>query len=247
MLFEHRRAKKMEMDAPVSGDCEEGCNASVATLVRMLSTLSPGMPAVPFFYLSILETKGFCFFLWLCSVYSGFEMKASRQWWCWLSITFGLVAFFFFLAGTKTVAGLICDSLLPFSHSLCIYIFLVYALFLFCDLLCFWVDFFRPCSRFSSPFYRLPSWLPITSPAFAWLLSSTNEIVGERRGPRLDRIRCRFSICWIGMEKMNTTVPPATAMFQAAMNIFILTLELWKFSNWTSKQLKIPFNFAHLD
>jgi hypothetical protein len=33
------------------------------------------------------------------------------------------------------------------------------------------------------------------------------------------------------MEKMNTTVPPATAMFQAAMNIFILTLELWKFGN----------------
>jgi hypothetical protein len=64
MLFEHRRAKKMEMDAPVSGHCEEGCNAGVATLVRLLSTLSPGMPAVPFFfYFSVLEMKGFCFFL----------------------------------------------------------------------------------------------------------------------------------------------------------------------------------------
>ena len=54
----------MEMDAPVSGHCEEGCNAGVATLVRLLSTLSPGMPAVPFFfYFSVLEMKGFCFFL----------------------------------------------------------------------------------------------------------------------------------------------------------------------------------------
>ena len=103
------------------------------------------------------------------------------------------------------------------------------------------------CSGFSSPFYRLPSWLPLTSPAFAGLLSSTNEIVGERRGPLLDRIRCRFSACWIGMEKTNTAVPPATATFQAAMDIFILTPELWKFGNWTSKQLKIPFNFFKID
>jgi len=203
----------MEMDAPVSGDCEEGCNANVATLVRMLSTLSPGMPAVPFFYLSVLEMKGFYFFLWLCSVSSGFEMKASRQWWCWLSITFGSMAFFFFLQGRRQWQGW-SVTLFCLSPSLCIYIFLVYALFLFCDLLCFWVDFFRPCSRFSSPFYRLPSWLPLTSPAFARLLSSTNEIVGERRGPRLDWIRCRFSVCWIGMEKMNTAIPPATTTFR---------------------------------
>jgi len=52
------------------------------------------------------------------------------------------------------------------------------------------------------------------------------------------------------MEKTNTTVPPATAAFQqqgippatttfhAAMDIFFLTPELWKFSNWTPKQLK---------
>jgi len=38
----------MEMGAPVSGDCEEGCSAGVATLVRLLSTLSPGRPAVFF-------------------------------------------------------------------------------------------------------------------------------------------------------------------------------------------------------
>jgi hypothetical protein len=38
--------------------------------------------------------------------------------------------------------------------------------------------------------------------------------VGERRDARLDRIRCRFSACWIGMEKMNTIVPPATATFR---------------------------------
>jgi hypothetical protein len=61
------------------------------------------------------------------------------------------------------------------------------------------------------------------------------------------------------MEKTNTAVPPATTtfrqkwipptttMFQAAMDIFILTPELWKFGNWTSKQLKIPFNFVPLD
>jgi hypothetical protein len=39
----------MAMEAPVSGDCEEGCNAGVNTLVRLLSALSAGMPAVFFF------------------------------------------------------------------------------------------------------------------------------------------------------------------------------------------------------
>jgi len=85
-----------------------------------------------------------------------------------------------------------------------------------------------PGSRFSSPFYRLPSWLPLTSPAFAGLLSSTNEIVGERRGPRLDRIRCRFSACWIGMEKTNTAVLPAATTFR----------QEWTFSFW-------PLNFGN--
>jgi uncharacterized UBP type Zn finger protein len=45
----------------------------------------------------------------------------------------------------------------------------------------------------------------------------------------------------------NGDVSAATATFQAAMDFFILTPELWKFGNWTSKQLKIPFNFAPLD
>jgi hypothetical protein len=31
------------------------------------------------------------------------------------------------------------------------------------------------------------------------------------------------------------------------MDIFILTPELLKFGNWTSKKLKIPFNFVPLD
>ncbi|KAI9215655.1 hypothetical protein POPTR_T002868v4 [Populus trichocarpa] len=47
---------------------------------------------------------------------------------------------------------------------------------------CLLVLSFSVCS---SPFYK-PSRLPPISPAFAGLLSSTNEIVGERRGPRLD-------------------------------------------------------------
>jgi hypothetical protein len=46
------------------------------------------------------------------------------------------------------------------------------------------------------PFIEIPQPLRLTSPAFAGLLFSTNEIIGERRGPRLDRIRCRFSSGW---------------------------------------------------
>jgi len=74
-------------------------------------------------------------------------LQERRQ---WLFLCFSLLFFVFwvvlhwfsfFLAGTKTMAGLICDSPLPFSPSLCIYFFCVYALFLFCDLLCFWVLF----------------------------------------------------------------------------------------------------------
>jgi len=44
-----KEQKKMAMEAPVSGDCEEGCKAGENTLVRLFSALSPGMPAVFFF------------------------------------------------------------------------------------------------------------------------------------------------------------------------------------------------------
>jgi len=99
----------------------------------------------PFFDFSVLEMKGFCFFLWLCSVSSGFEMKDNRQWWCWLSIIFGSVAFFFFfLQGRRQWQGwsmtILCLSLL-----LCIFVFGFMLCFLcfcfFCSCLCFWVDF----------------------------------------------------------------------------------------------------------
>jgi len=95
-------------------------------------------------------------------------------------------------------------------------------------------------------FIEIPQPLPLTSPAFAGLLFSTNEIVGERRGPRLDRIRCRFSACWIGMEKTNTAVPPATATFR----------QQWTFSFWPlifgiltvgSQLIKNSFQFFDLD
>ena len=92
---------------------------------------SPAMPTVPPFLISqFLRCRGFCFFLWLCSVSSGFEMKVSRQWWCWLSIIFGSVLFFFFLQGRRQWQGwsvtLLCLSLL-----LCVF-FYIYALFLLC-------------------------------------------------------------------------------------------------------------------
>jgi len=99
---------------------------------------------------------------------------------------------------------------------------------------------------FLLPFIEIPQSLPLTSPAFAGLLFSTNEIVGERRDPRLDRIRCRFSACWIGMEKTNTAVPPATATFR----------QQWTFSFWPlifgiltvgSQLIKNSFQFCHLD
>jgi len=48
---------------------------------------------------------------------------------------------------------------------------------------------------FLLPFIEIPKLPPLTSPVFAGLLFATNEIMGERRDPRLDRIRCRFSAC----------------------------------------------------
>ena len=88
---------------------------------------------------------------------------------------------FFFLQGRRPWADLRLSSAFLL---LCVLFFSgFYALFLFCELLCFWVGFSvldsvflgwisGLLSRFSAPFYRLPSPSLLTSPVFAGLLSS---------------------------------------------------------------------------
>ena len=104
---------------------------SSAVYLLLLSLLllcppSAGFILTDFWVVLFLQERRQWFFLWFSLLFSVFWVVLH-----WFS--------FFFLAGTKTMARLICDSPLPFSPSLCIYIFWVYALFLFCDLLCFWV------------------------------------------------------------------------------------------------------------
>ena len=113
-----------------------------------------------------------------------------------------------------------------FGFVLC---FLCFFLFL---TLFFWVDFFG-----SLFFLVVLGFLPPFIDSLATSFNQSclcrtvifpDEIVGERRGPRLDRLRCRSSACWIGMEKTNTAVPPATATFR----------QQWILSFW-------PLNFGN--
>jgi hypothetical protein len=161
---------------------------------------------------------------------------------CFLSITDGSVINCF-LAGTKT--GLIRDSPLPFSPFLCIY-FLVYALFFFGFLLCFglmfpfltlycfglcfvcsaflgwllsffWV-FLPPCARFSAPFYRDPQLAPNQS-CLCRTVSSTNEIVGKGRGPRLDLLQIFRSPVESGWRRSHGS-PTSNGDVSAKRHIF---------------------------
>jgi len=69
------KGKKIKMGAHVSGDCEEGCNADVATLVRLLSTFSPGRPVVFFSFFWDEQAKKIMgmlvFFEFFLFIYSG--------------------------------------------------------------------------------------------------------------------------------------------------------------------------------
>jgi len=160
---------------------------------------------------------------------------------------------------------------------LCVFGFVLCFLCLFLLTLFFWVDFFGSLPPFltvynfsgflalppffffrcSSPFYK-PSRLPPISPAFAGLLSSTNEIVGERRGPRLDWIRCRFSSLLNRDGEDEHDCSTRSGDVSAAMDFtsndavssnkwtfLFWSLNCWKFGNWTLK--KIPLNFVPLD
>jgi len=126
-------------------------------------------------------------------------------------------------AGTKAMAKPILLSvlLLFFSFSFLCFVFFssIFLLYVFALVFSVFGSIFL---GFLLPFIEIPQLPPLTSPAFAELLFATNEIVGERHDPWLDRIRCKFLACWIGMEKTNTVVPPATTTFR----------QQWTFSFW---------------
>ena len=226
-----------------------------ATLVWLLSfdcfpLFPPLCPLFLFFYFSVLEMKGLMFLSLIVFCLLWFWDEGQQTMVMLVVNNLWFSAFFFFLQGRRQWQGwfvtLLCLSLL-----LCVYIFLdlcfVFSAFfsMFFSLFLGW--FFESfILGFLLLFIEIPQPLPLTSPAFTGLLFSTNEIVSERRGPRLDRIRCRFSACWIGMEKTNTVVPPATATFR----------QQWTFSFWPlifgiltvgSQLIKNSFQFCHLD
>ncbi|KAL9386465.1 hypothetical protein Peur_019589 [Populus x canadensis] len=66
--------------------------------------------------------------------------------------------------------------------------------------------------------------------------STTNKIAGKRRGPRLDWICCRFSGPQLNRDEEDEHgCSTSNDDVLAEMDIFILTLDLWKCSNWISK------------
>ena len=242
----------METGAPVSGDCEEGCNAGG---VRLLSVSGDGEEGRN----TGVGSNAFCFWRW----WGRLQRRCGFD--CFLSITDGSVINCF-LAGTKT--GLIRYSPLPFSP-FCVYIFWFMPSFFWFFTL-FWVDvsvldsvFFLvvscllcfsglialffwiappPGARFSVPFYRDPQLAPSQS-CLCRTVSSTNEIVGKGRGPRLDLLQIFRSPVESGWRRSHGS-PTSNDDVSAKRHIFTLTPELWKFGNWTPKQLKISFNFA---
>jgi len=126
----------------------------------------------------------------------------------------------------------------------------LYFFFLFLTLF-FWVDFlalflgnffFVFGARSSAPFYRDPQLAPNQS-CLCRTVSSTNEIVGKGRGSRLDLLQIFKSPVESGWRRSHGS-PTSNGDVSTKRHIFTLTSELWKFSNWTPKQLKISFNFA---
>jgi hypothetical protein len=102
--------------------------------------------------------------------------------------------------------------------------------------------FSSPSARSYAPFYRDPQLAPNQS-CLCRTVSSTNEIVGKGRGPRLDLLQIfRFPV--ESEWRRSHGSPTSNGDVSAKRHIFTLTPELWKFGNWTPKQLKISFNFA---
>ena len=148
MLFEHRRAKKMEMDALVSGDCEEGCNAGVATLVWLFSTLSPGMPDVLFFWFLSSWDGGLLFLSLIVFCLLWFQDEGQQTMVMLVVHNLWFSGVFFSLQGRRQWQGW-SVTLLCLSLVLCVYFFFwVYALFFFLWFALYLGWFFRPCSVF---------------------------------------------------------------------------------------------------
>ena len=158
MLFEHRKAKKNGNGRTCFWRLRKRMRW-MATLVRLLSTLFPGMPAVPFSWFLSSWDEGLLFLSLIVSCLLCFHEDDQQTMVMLVVNNLWFSGVLFSLAGTKTMAGLIRDSPLPFSPSLCIYFFWVYALFLFCGLLCFWVVFFGLCFVFGLIFLVLTLFL----------------------------------------------------------------------------------------
>jgi hypothetical protein len=136
------------------------------------------------------------------------------------------------------MAGLICDSPLPFSPSLCIYFFgfmLCFLCFFFYVLFSIFGLIFRVLySRFSSPFYRDSS------------AASFNQSCLYRTVIFHERDRERETWSTIGSNPLQIFsllnrdgedehgCSTSNGDVSAAMDIFILTPDLWNFNRWIS-------------
>jgi len=222
MQFEHRSKNKWK-------------RAHLFLEIAQKATMLVGFDCFPF--LAMVKKAATLVWVRLLSVNNGwfddqlFPCRYENRIDPWLSafLSFYVYIFFWrknlFLTGTKSRLMFLFFSVFSLLFLLCflcsIFLWVNCSVFLgfFCCCRVLWVAMFLRSSPplfsgFLLPFIEIPKLPPLTSPAFAGLLFATNEIVGERRDARLDRIRCRFSACWIGMEKMNTIVPPATATFR---------------------------------
>jgi len=105
--------------------------------------------------------------------------------------------------------------------------------------LCFWVDFCVFVLYVLLPFIETQRIASNQSCLCRTVIFHERDYRRETWST-LDRTRCRFSAYWIGMEKTNTAVPPATVVFRQqgippAMTTF---QQQWTFSFW-------PLNFGN--
>jgi len=218
-----------------------------ATLIRRLSSLHPLCPLSSLLLISQFlrwrswEGNGYVCFLWivllipgcsfffagtkiiagtiLLSVYATLFLSPSLR----VCFFFSLCSAFFFLCSSSVFLGWFFGSVFflflifhSFSVSSVLFFFLLcISALCFCSV--FWVPF-SPCARFSAPFYRDPQLAPNQS-CLCKTVSSTNEIVGKGRGPRLDLLQIFSSPVESGWRRSHGS-PTSNGDVSAKRHIF---------------------------
>jgi len=173
------------VDVPASGDDEEGCNVGVATVVRLLSSLSLLWPPSSFFLISRFlgwrswEDNGYvCFFeffllisgCFFCGDYDNSKANSRFYVSCSLVLSFfSTYCFFFYLCSVffSVVCSVFVSVLgLIFGSWICIFFWVVFCVLCFSGLIALFFSSFFLCQLLG--IYRDQSSSPSASRLSSW-------------------------------------------------------------------------------